>query len=200
MSNPYYNHSGYPTNSQDAQAGDVRAELLAIQAGFDICPALLGQGDKLVTVRSSETGLTSPGGKFLLGASWTPVLTCGVIGNLTIVYSTQSGIIHRVGQLIVLQFSIETSTFTYTTASGSILITGVPIISSNVAAFPGTLSFNGITKAGFTQFAPVIGTSSNTLTIDACGSAQTRVGLAITDLPTTGVVRLTGSLIYYGQS
>ena len=200
MSNPYYSHNGYPQNSADANAVDVRAELLAIQAGFDKLCALLGQSEKLVLVNQAETGLTTAEGKFLLNASWVPVISCATPGDLTIVLSEQVGIIHRVGKLILLQWALTTSTFTHTTASGAIKITGVPIISSNQGAFPLAMSFQGITKANYTQFAPVIGTSANTIAIEASGSAQAKASLNITDMPTGGSVILRGSLAYYGQS
>lgn len=200
MSNSYWNHSGYPANSEDAQAIDVRAELLAIQSGFDKLPAFAGQGDRLVLVKASETGLQAMAtGKFLLNVPWTPVLTCSTPGNLTIAYSRQIGVIHRVGPLILIQFDIQTSTFTHTTASGEIRITGLPITAINLGVFPGAFIYQGITKASFTQFAPVLGSSSQEILIEACGSGQTKVSLVITELPTAGSVRLQGSLLYFGN-
>ena len=200
MPNEYYSHTGYPSNSEDAQAIDVRAELLAIQAMGDKLPALAGHADQLVVVNPGATGLIPiPIGKYLVNVSWVPVLSCVTPGNLTIVYATQVGTIHRIGQVILVQFDILTSTFTYTTASGAIIISGLPIISNNLGAFPGALSFSGITKVNYTQYSAVIGGSANTINIDACGSAQPMVSLAITDLPTAGTVRLKGSVMYFGQ-
>jgi hypothetical protein len=199
--NPYYSFNNYPANSQDARAVDLRAELAALEDGFDKLPTLSSHALELILVNAAGTALAPIGvGKYLMGASWMPVLTCVTPGDLAVVYSVQIGSIHRVGQLILLQWDILTSTFTRTTAAGAVIISGVPIISNNAAAFPGPLSYQGITKANYTQYSPAIGTSGNTLQIDASGSAQALVSLAITDMPSGGTVRLKGSLAYYGQS
>lgn len=197
----WYNSTGWPQNSAEGQSVNERAEFLAIQAAMDKLPALVGHGDQLVVVRTSETGLTTiPIGKFLLGVSWTPVLTAATPGDLAVAYTTQIGVIHRIGQIILLQWDILTSTFTRTTAAGAARISGVPILSLNLSDFPGALTFSGLTKATYTQFVPKIGLSENIITFKACGTAVAEADVAITDFPSAGTVRLKGSLIYFGQS
>lgn len=201
MPNEYYSHTGYPQNSDEGQAVDLRAELLALQAAFDKNPALLGHGEQLIIVKVNELGLQPiPIGKYRMGDLWVPRITCATPGDFTIVYSTRVGVIHRFGQLICLQWDLVTSTFTHTTASGIISINDVPIISANIAALPGTMAFSGLTKANYHHFVPVIGGSANTIQMEASGTGQAKANLAITDFPTGGTVKLSGTLVYLGSS
>lgn len=129
-----------------------------------------------------------------------PTLTCGVPGNLAITYAVRSfDFIKRNGK-VDYTFEITTSAFTYTTATGNLQITGLPINANNsvVGSLPvGSLTYQGITKAGYTQFNPVGSGGSAVLTIGCSGSGQTQVTLAITDLPTGGTVKLFGSGSYF---
>lgn len=58
--------------------------------------------------------------------TWTPVLTAATPGDLNIVYSVQVGTYRKVGDEVSLRWTIQTSTFTHTTAAGALRITGVP--------------------------------------------------------------------------
>lgn len=130
--------------------------------------------------------------------SWTPVLTCATPGNLSVSYTTQMGRYERNGKLVTLYFNITTSAFTHTTASGQVNITGIPFTCLTLSGLNclANLTFQGITKANFTQFNPRIQNNATTMQISASGSAQTTANLVITELPTGGSVILYGSVTY----
>lgn len=201
MANEYYSSSGMPQNSGPGLSVDMRAELAAVQAGFDKLPTLTGNALKLVMVNAGATGLTlNSTGSYKMAQSWTPVLTCGSPGDLAITYSTQSGSWHQLGQLVCLSFELVTSAFTWTTASGAVTITGLPTIGVSPAPIQGSLSFSGITKANYTQFTPYVPLSSVQVLFNCCGSGQSEGFLQVADLPTAGTVKLAGSVWYLSQS
>lgn len=65
--------------------------------------------------------------------TWTPVLTFATPGDLSIVYSTQAGTYTKVGRFLKIDGTIITSTFTHSTASGELRITGSPFTTGTTA-------------------------------------------------------------------
>lgn len=194
MSNNYYNHTGYPTNSQDAQAVDVRSEFLAIQAMADKLPALSGNALKLVQVNAGATGLTALP---LDSGVWAPTFTFQTPGNQTFVYSTQDGYYVRMGPLMLIAFRLVFSTFTFTTASGNAKITGLPRNPTAVNNAQATMAIygSGITKAGYTQVLGII-TPVTAIQLMARGSGVAESPITAADMPTGGAVTISGSTIY----
>lgn len=130
--------------------------------------------------------------------TWTPVLTFATPGNLSVSYSSQVGHYTRVGKFVFATFSIVTSAFTHTSASGNVQITGLPFTSVNAAdAGYGPVEWQGITKAGYTNC--VVRASPNTtlMTVDISGSAVGTTTVASGDMPTGGTVVLRGTVMYY---
>jgi hypothetical protein len=86
--------------------------------------------------------------------TWTPVLTFQTPGNLSVAYTSQVGSYTKIGDRVILQGFIVTSSFTHTTASGYLRINGIPFNGSSSANRQnyGSLTFGGITKAGYTDF------------------------------------------------
>ena len=130
--------------------------------------------------------------------SWTPVLTFATAGDLNVVYSTQVGRLKTIGNYCLVWFSIVTSTFTHTTAAGDCTITGLPVTSLNVTGLQsfGSLRFQGITKANYTQFSTFVGSNTNTILFSASGSAQTVATVTTADMPTGGSVILRGWILF----
>lgn len=191
MSNEFFVHTGYPAQSADGDSVDLRAELLAIQSGFDKLPPLSGNADKLVLVNAGASGLTVDTAVSGTGISWTPVLTCVTPGNLTVAYTSQLGIYSRMGRQCTIDFFVQTSTWTHTTASGAIYISGFPIGILGQSHY-GTCAFSGFTKASYTQVVPYA-TNGNIL-FQGCGQGQPMTQLVITDFPTAGTVILAGQI------
>ncbi len=57
MANEFFTKSGYPGTRAAAVSASLRAEIAAIEAGFDKLPALSGNGGEIIAVNSGATGL-----------------------------------------------------------------------------------------------------------------------------------------------
>lgn len=132
-------------------------------------------------------------------ANWTPVLTFVTPGDLSVAYATQIGRSVTFGDVVLAWFVIRTSTFTHTSASGDMRITGLPSAASadgGIAFYGGGMRASGVTKANFTDFAPVVEENTSIVSVNASGSAQSSVFLASGDMPTGGTVLLEGLAVY----
>ena len=129
-------------------------------------------------------------------AAWTPTFTFATPGDLSVVYSTQVGRYVRVGRQVTAHFRIITSTFTHTTASGDATISGLPFAASSATNYSGTLSWQRITKANYTQVVPQIAASASSMTLVASGSGQAASSVAAADMPTAGQLFLNGQITY----
>lgn len=130
---------------------------------------------------------------------WTPVLTFATPGNLSVSYTTQLGrFIRDTSGIVHISFSIVTSAFTHTTASGALYLTGVPVgTPSTLGVRPySSLQFNGITKAGYTNFSCNIASSSTTVQFAASGSGVGLSEVTAADCPTGGSIILLGTISF----
>lgn len=127
--------------------------------------------------------------------TWTPVFTFTTPGNLSVTYDTQAGTYTKIGRQVVARFFLDFATFTHTTASGSCTIT-LPF-QPGAAGYTGSLLWQGITKAGYTDVVPYTSASSSTVFLIASGSGQAASGVAASDMPTGGSVRLEGTVTYF---
>lgn len=129
-------------------------------------------------------------------ASWTPVLTFDTPGNLNVVYSTRTGYLVQVGRKIFLQWYIQTSTFTHTTASGNLKVTGFPFTPS--ATFPeqvGPVTYSGLTLAGFLDLlARVLNASAGTIQFVASSSGGGRALMNTTNTTSGTNIFMQGSI------
>lgn len=124
--------------------------------------------------------------------TWTPVITFTTPGDLSVTHSTQIGNYVKIGDAIDISCEIQTSVFTHTTASGELVVNGVPFTSGYTVE--STLQFQGITKASYTQFALQWTAATASLRGRASGSGQTLVAFTAADMPTGGTVRLFAAL------
>lgn len=126
-------------------------------------------------------------------------LTCGTPGDLAIAYTTQSLDYIKRGLRVDFTMEIVTSAFTHTTSTGNVQVQNLPFQASNVlGSLPvGALTFQGITKAGYTNFNIEGSGGSSALAVVCSGSAQPIATLAIGDLPTGGTVKLFASGFYF---
>lgn len=65
--------------------------------------------------------------------TWTPVVTFATAGDVSVAYSTRIGTYVKIGRKVFIELVIVTSTFTHTTASGNLRITGLPFTPANNA-------------------------------------------------------------------
>jgi hypothetical protein len=130
--------------------------------------------------------------------TWTPVYTYATLGDLSVAYSTQIGVYTKIGRLVVVSFVVVTSTHTHTTASGNNQITGLPFTSANVTSQNayGAVSWDGITKATYTDIAARLVANSTTVDFVASGSGVSTSGVAASNCATGTQQTRTGTLFY----
>ena len=124
--------------------------------------------------------------------TFTPTITFANDGNLAVTYAKRTGKYTRVQNRVHISILIETSAFTHTTASGNFRITGLPFVSDSTTDLfqPLAMTFQGITKASYTQFTPVTDYGQSWLLVTASGSGQNWDFLDEADVPTGGTVVL----------
>lgn len=128
--------------------------------------------------------------------TWTPVLTFTTPGTLSIT-SVATGSYTKKGREVTLHFAIQTSAVTLGTASGSLTVTGSPFTNSASGVRFGSLSWDGITKASYTQINSRMVASSNLITFLATGSGQVRSQVVVADVtPAAGVMTINGTIIF----
>lgn len=130
--------------------------------------------------------------------TWTPVLTFATPGDLSVAYSVSTGFYTKNGREVCIRFTVATSTFTHTTASGNLLVTGAPFtsLSTSGSASTGPLSFQGINKAGYNQFNASLPANSSAIGFLACESGSDRSNIGSADMPTGGTVVLQSTFNY----
>lgn len=130
--------------------------------------------------------------------TWTPTLTCTVPGDLAVSYTGNTGYYEHDGTRVTAWFNIVTSAFTWTTASGFVTVGPLPVQSSSSMNpwMHASLSWGGITKAGFTHIYPYVAGGSLAIGFKGSGSGQPVVTLDITDFPSGGTVQLQGCVTY----
>lgn len=130
--------------------------------------------------------------------AWTPVLTFATPGDLSVSYSTQVGRFVKMGRLVTVFGSIVTSSFTHTTASGACRVTGLPFAHCGFTGLEayGALSWQGITKANYTNISANVSGTNAYAEFIASGSAQNRSAVAAADMPSAGAVILLFTISY----
>ena len=172
---------------------EKKGALAITEASLDGSPVGADDPDTGAFTTLSATALATE------GVSWTPTITAGTPGDLTVVYSVRIGERHRIGGIEIVHFRLTTSTWTHTTAAGDLHITGLTSTAATLASMAwlgGSLEFSGLTKATYTQFTPRVASADNKILIRACGSGVAAATVAVTDLPTGGTVVLNGTVVY----
>lgn len=140
------------------------------------------------------------GSNFRVGietGTWTPVLTFATPGNLSVAYTAQIGWYRKIHDLVTASLRIQTSSFTHTTASGAVRITGLPFTSVSASGQEfGVMRCQGITKANYTYFGLININASSFLEGRAMGSGQNIVTIDAADMPTGGAVLFNCVLSY----
>jgi hypothetical protein len=130
--------------------------------------------------------------------TWTPTMAFTTAGDSNIVLSSQIGHYTRVGRQVFLTFQLITSTFTHTTASGNLTISGLPFtVNAALNHRGGSLVWQGITKANYSEVVPSAVASTTTIILNIMGSGQSATAVAAADMPTGGSVILSGSAMFF---
>jgi hypothetical protein len=127
-------------------------------------------------------------------------LTFEVPGNLSFAGTTPFKWT-RTGNLCTVSFAIDSSTFTHTTSSGLLRLTGLPFtVQTGDQSGLGVLSaFQGITKSSYTQFGVRAVAGQTYMQVYASGSGQSTAQVLASDMPTGGTIVLYGSVTYFVQ-
>jgi hypothetical protein len=159
---------------------------------------MIGNGSAIFNLPLAVENISIYGNLGQDPATWTPAITFSNPGNVAVTYSTRSGNYIRTGNTVVVTFEIVTSSFTYTTATGDLYITGLPFTSSaQVQSFSGDLEFQGITKAGYTNYTLNIEENALFIRIRASGSGVPILTVGTGDMPTGSSVIFRGSITYF---
>lgn len=128
--------------------------------------------------------------------TWTPAITFVTPGDFAATYSTQLGVYTKIGLMVFLSFNMLINPITHTTAAGALRMTGLPFTIPAGLGFFGNLSFQGITKAGYTQISPRGIASTSLADFSTSGSGVGSAGVTTADVPTGGVLQLNGTIIH----
>ena len=132
----------------------------------------------------------------------TPGITFDTVGNLSVVLSTAVGKYVKLARVVVASLTAITSTFTHTTASGNVQLTGLPFTVENISGLRsnGCGEWQGITKTNYTDInaRPVVATTYCAMV--ASGSGQTIDPVDFNDMPTGGSVILAQTVSYRAAS
>lgn len=130
--------------------------------------------------------------------TWTPTLTAATVGDLSVTYAVRTGNVTKIGRLVFVDWAIETSTFTHSTAAGEMRITGLPY-TPPAAVVGGNVVVQNWTNANFTILAPTVGSSPDRIVLTRSGSGQTPGIVAITEFASGNTTIITGSMMYYAS-
>jgi len=144
-------------------------------------PATADNDTSIATTAYVQANLTPAAIQALLGyaeGTWTPTVTFATPGDLSVVYSARTGIYTKVGRLVMVQFDIGTTTFTFSTAAGNFIISGLPFASASgffrgSGAFPHFTGFTTFTVAGSTMIVPRIDPGATTMLLTQWGTNGT---------------------------
>lgn len=112
--------------------------------------------------------------------TWTPTLTFLTPGDVNVVYTTRLGHYIKIGKMVTVWAIIQTSTFTHTTASGEMQLTGLPFTSVNLTSrqFTGSSEIDTFTfTGGRTQVNSNVTTNAAFVRFVASGTGVIRVSL-----------------------
>lgn len=130
--------------------------------------------------------------------TWVPTFTFQTAGNLSVVYSTQSGTYTRVGRILFINFTLI-CTPTFTTSSGFAQIAGLPFAAavSNCAGEIGLEGANDSFAAGYTFINPATTATLTRLTILKFGSAKAHNAISTTSITSGVQVSFGGSINFH---
>ncbi len=150
------------------------------------------------TANTPAAGMTSQLLNWYEEGTWTPTIAFATNGNLAVTYSDQIGRYTRIGRQVTVSFWITTSSFTHTTASGVMRITGCPFNAANTYQNTAAVTvLQGVTKANYTCFGFYANAGSSDLTSSASGSGQGWDNITAANMPTGGTVYIACTLTYF---
>lgn len=198
---PRLDHARQHTHADSGDGSSISPAGLILPSSASPAPTVEGQAiwnsalDHLAIGDGAATQLLYP----QLTGTWTPGITFGTPGDLNVVYSARVGEYTLLGREVIGYVALTTSTFTHSTASGALQITGLPF----TIATPGDLGAGVGLVTGWTitvtSGATILRARSATtyLTTLVFGSAGAFTEMNATHYASGAVVRVWGSFRYY---
>jgi hypothetical protein len=129
--------------------------------------------------------------------TWTPSLSFATPGDLSVAYSARTGQYQKVGNKVTVWFQITTSTFTHTTASSYLRISGLPFNVGSVTQMDAGVGWwTGVTKASYTDLGLRAESASATASFAMNGSGQAVSFVNTVDVPTGTTKQFEGQISY----
>lgn len=132
---------------------------------------------------------------YVEAGTFTPVFTCATPGDLSVAYTTQTGVYTRIGNVVYITMTLN-CTPTFTTASGNVSITGLPytVGANTCAASISTLSAGYTWPASKTMITGVFPTGTTSMQMRGMQTASATTTFTMTSVTTTvaATVAMTG--------
>jgi len=144
----------------------------------------IGDGASRATFVPQEEGL------------WTPALVLTTIGDLVPTYDYQYGTYTRDGRVYKVAFEVNTATWSYTTASGTLRITGLPAATRGNIHWQGTGSMEGFVDTTPAWITPVAVGGQTYVEMWASRTSGTVYGLGSGQCPSGTNITIRGQVTY----
>ena len=154
------------------------------------------------TGNTPAAGMTSQLMNWYEEGTWTPVMSFTTNGDLAVTYSAQVGFYERIGSMVTAHFRVVASAFTYTTATGTFQITGLPFTSNATTNFIGVgpVYINNVlmTAVSATATYPTARVTNGTsiINIIICGNNSAANTANQASMPSGNLVGFTGLVTY----
>jgi len=182
------------TGTNKAIFNNTGSTIQKVNGGMDISSSTGGQIKFPATQNPSSDANTLDDYE---EGTWTPTVTFVTPGDLNVSYVSNTGTYTKIGRVVILSFQIVTSSFTWTTASGNLIISGTPFACPAGFDQPGSSWVMGITKTNYTQYSPIVNQGTSNILIRASGSGQTASTVTASDMPSGGTVQIRGTITYF---
>lgn len=182
FANDFYNHGGFPATGSPATSAAMRAELDAIDAGFDKLPTITGNASKALVINGGATAITVTTGTMSLAGNFSitgAFATTGAFGTTFVQGATTSLTLPVVNGTLATLAGTETLTnktinLTSNTLTGTTAQFNTALSDNDFATLAGSESLSNKTIAS-----PVLsGTTTGTYTLG--GTPTVSVNLPIT--------------------
>lgn len=130
--------------------------------------------------------------------TWTPAFNYSTTPATSYASTTFTGTYTKIGRLVMLA-GVATATVTLGSAAGSLQVTGLPFAAANIAGqnYYSALSWQGVTKAGYTNIVARIVSNTSVIDFAASGSGVSVSLVQAADTPTGGVLAFGFGVPYF---
>jgi hypothetical protein len=121
--------------------------------------------------------------------TWTPTLTFTTPGDLNVVYGSRVGLYTKIGDLVMVQVQVNSTTFTYTTASGDFFVSGLPfahVATANSASALGSTPVGGMISGANVVYGPRVVNSDTKIQWNASNTTSGNLVVAGASMMASG--------------